>query len=168
MLPEEVTKFIGKTEARIFDVEKGAIKKYAEAIEDANPLYWDEEYARNSRYGSIIAPPGFWGWVPVDPATESEPFASRGSQRFVTRDEVLHALTKAGYSRVMDGGHTYEFLKPVRAGDTLAAVYKIADIVERKGRAGMFAILVQETRFTNQHGQLVGIWYQNLISRWRE
>jgi acyl dehydratase len=168
MLPEEVMKLKGKTEVRIFDIEKGAIKKYAEAIEDTNPLYWDDEYARNSRYGSIIAPPGFWGWVPVNPAKEAEPFSSRGSQRFVIRDEALRALTKAGYSRVMDGGHAYEFFKPVRAGDTLAAVYKIVDIVERQGRAGKFIILMQETSYSNQHGELVGIWHQNLISRWRE
>ena len=61
-----------------------------------------------------------------------------------------------------------EFLKPVRAGDTLAAAYKILDIVERQGRAGKFAILMQETSYTNQHGELVGIWYQNLLGRWRE
>jgi len=169
MLPEEVMKFKGKTEVRIFDIEKGAIRKYAEAIEDTNPLYWDEEYARNSRYGSIIAPPGFWGWVPADPATEGEPFVYiGGSQRFVARDQAINALAKAGYSRVMDGGHAYDFLKPVRAGDTLAAFYKILDIVERQGRGGKFAILMQETSYTNQHGELVGIWYQNLIGRWRE
>ena len=43
------------------EVEKGAIKKYADAVDDHNPLYWDDEYAKNSRYGSIIAPPGFFG-----------------------------------------------------------------------------------------------------------
>ena len=57
MLPEEITAFIGKSEETvIMEVEKGAIKKFADAVDDPNPLYWDEEYARGSRYGSIIAP----------------------------------------------------------------------------------------------------------------
>ncbi len=168
MLPEEVTNLKGKTETRTFDIEKGAIKKYAEAIEDTNPLYWDEEYARNSRYGSIIAPPGFNCWVPEDPETEGEPFVYIGySQRFLLRNEVLQALYKSGYTRVMDGGHAYDFFKPLRAGDTLFALYRIVDIVEKEGRLGKFAILMQETSYTNQHGEKVAVWHQNLITRWR-
>ncbi|MGZ6550894.1 MAG: FAS1-like dehydratase domain-containing protein, partial [Tumebacillaceae bacterium] len=41
------------------EVEKGAIRKFAEAIGDPNPLYRDPEYAVNTRYGKIIAPPTF-------------------------------------------------------------------------------------------------------------
>jgi acyl dehydratase len=167
MLPESVTKFKGCTEVRIFDVEKGAIRRYAEAVEDANPLYWNAEYARNSRYGSIIAPPGFWGWLPNDPS--DIPFGSQGgSQRFIARQELTTAFTEAGFGRVLDGGHTYEFFKPVRAGDTLTAVYKILDITEKEGKSGKFAVMWQETRYTNQHGELVAIWRQHVLHRERE
>ena len=44
------------------DAYEYLIKKFADAMDDRNPLYWDEEYAGNSRFGSIIAPPGFFGW----------------------------------------------------------------------------------------------------------
>ena len=40
-------------------VEKGAVRKFAEAIGDPNPLYVDEEAAKASRYGGLIAPPTF-------------------------------------------------------------------------------------------------------------
>ena len=33
------------------DVEKGAIIKFAQAIEDDNPVFNDESAARNTRYG---------------------------------------------------------------------------------------------------------------------
>lgn len=36
-----------------------AILKFAEGIGDPNPLWCDEEYAKKTRYGSIIAPPSF-------------------------------------------------------------------------------------------------------------
>jgi len=48
MISEEVTNLIGKVgDIMIMEVERGAIKRYADAVDDRNPVYWDEEYARN-------------------------------------------------------------------------------------------------------------------------
>jgi uncharacterized protein len=41
--------------ARPITVE--AIWNFCEAVEDANPVYWDEEVAISSRFGRLIAPP---------------------------------------------------------------------------------------------------------------
>ena len=149
MLPEEVTRFIGKTgEAVIMEVEKGVIKKFADAIGDLNPLYWDEEYAKNSRYGGIIAPPGFWGW----------PVKWKGAMPIMSelREEVVATISKAGYPRGLDGGIEYEFFFPVRAGDILAAVPKIKAIYEREGKTGNMVFTVLETTYLNQDNVLVG------------
>ncbi len=150
MLPEEVTRFIGKSgDVRIFEVERGAIKKFADAVDDQNPLYWDDEHARNSRYGSIIAPPGFFGW-PTKWA--------KGSTFVITVEDKIDAraaLAKAGYSRGIDGGMEYDFFQPVRAGDTLAAQSTIKDIIEREGKAGKLVFVITETIYTNQNGALV-------------
>ncbi len=40
-------------------VERGAVRKFAQAIGDDNPLYYDEDAAQQSRYGRLIAPPTF-------------------------------------------------------------------------------------------------------------
>lgn len=147
MLPEEVTQFIGKsTGVRVFEVEKGAIRRFADAVDDPNPLYWDEEYARNSRYGSIITPPGFFGWPARQP---------RGSA--LTEESMAGlsmALAQAGYPRVLDGGIEYEFFCPIRAGDTLAASTVIKEIRERKGGTGNMVFLIRETSYINQNGDL--------------
>ncbi|EPR29903.1 hypothetical protein I656_00403 [Geobacillus sp. WSUCF1] len=51
---------IGKRSAKVKNVvERGAVKKFAEAIGDPNPIYWDEETGKRSRYGRNIAPPTF-------------------------------------------------------------------------------------------------------------
>ena len=42
-----------------YEVEKGAIVKFAQAIGDNNPIFNNEEAARDSAYGGIIAPPTF-------------------------------------------------------------------------------------------------------------
>ncbi len=156
MLPEEVTKFIGKSgDVRIMEVEKGAIRKLANAADDQNPLYWDEEYARNSRYGSIIAPPGFFGWPTK--WTRGCPLFSEATA------ELMSALAKVGYSRVLDSGVEYEFLSPVRAGDTLTASSTIKNIVERKGQGGKSVFMVTETTYNNQNGDLVAKVHQTFV-----
>lgn len=125
MIPEEIAKFIGRADApMILEVEKGAIKKYADAADDRNPLYWDDEYAHNSRYGSIIAPLAFFGW-PVQ-WTGAGPFYRPNS----VVDLALEVIVKAGYPRRLNGGEEYEFMLPIRAGDILIASSGIADIYE--------------------------------------
>ncbi|MFA4915721.1 MAG: MaoC family dehydratase N-terminal domain-containing protein [Syntrophales bacterium] len=145
MAIEELKKFIGKTDAPyLLDVEKGAIKRYAEAVGDLNPLYHDEEYARASKHGAIICPPGFFGW-----AVKSRPYLSE------TRQEVLENLAKAGYKHFLDGGTDFEFVLPVRAGDKLVASGRIADIYERDGKKGNLVFAVTEITYINQNGDQV-------------
>ena len=158
MISEEVTNLIGKVgDIMIMEVEKGAIKRYADAVDDRNPVYWDEEYARNSRYGSIVAPPGFFGWPTK--WTGGMPIRTR------LRDEVSAILAQAGYSRDLDGGVEYEFFCPVRAGDVLTALPRIIDIYEREGKTGKLAFSVVETTYTNQNGDLVAKARQTMIHR---
>src|SRR5579884_1325558 len=42
-----------------FPVEAGHIMLFARSVGDPNPVYHDEEYARRSEVGGIIAPPTF-------------------------------------------------------------------------------------------------------------
>ncbi len=152
MLPEEVTKFIGKSgDVRITEVDKGAIRRYAEAIDDPNPLYGDEEYARNSKYGSIIAPPAFFGWPTK--WGRREPLSSEDPG-----EGIRAALRKVGYTNPagVNAGEEYDFFRPVRPGDTLVATTTIKDVREREGRTGgKMVFIVRETTFINQNGDLV-------------
>ncbi len=150
MLTPEVKESIGKIgSTRVFKVEEGAIKRFADAVDDRNPYYWDEEYARKSKHGSIIAPPGFFGW-PTQWA--------RGQTFPITFDASLDlrpALAQAGYSRTLDGGIEYEFFLPVRAGDTLFVTSEIKDIVERAGQESKLVFVITERTYVNQHDDLV-------------
>jgi len=151
VLPEEVSKLIGRAgDVQVFQVEKEPIRRFADAVGDPNPLYWDEEHAKSSRYGSIIAPPGF----------VSSPWFSRpksGAPASSAREELRQALQKAGYTNpaAVDAGIEYEFFCPVRAGDTIAFTSAIKEIVEREGKTGKMAFIITETRYTNQNGDLV-------------
>ena len=53
-------KFVGQCSEPVKNlVERGAVKKFAEAIADPNPLYVDEASAKRSRHGRLLAPPTF-------------------------------------------------------------------------------------------------------------
>jgi len=158
MLPEEVAKLIGKTgDTAILEVERGAIKKLADAVGDSNPLYWDEEYARASRYGGIIAPPGFFGW----------PVRWTGNMPLLLplRLEVMDIIAKAGYSRILDGGIEYEFFHPVYAGDILASVPKVTSITEREPKGSKMLFSVIEVTYINPNADIVAKARQTLIHR---
>ncbi|MEW6034258.1 MAG: MaoC family dehydratase N-terminal domain-containing protein [Chloroflexota bacterium] len=154
---EEVkAKFLGMTSPpEVLDVEKGSAKRYAVAVDDLNPLYLDEEYARSTKYGVTLAPPGFFGW----PVKQPGPMLPQ-----LVKD-VMDALHEAGFPDILDGGSDFEFLIPVRAGDTLVATRKVADMSSRGGSGGrQMAFSVIESTFTNQNGQLAVRLRQTLIA----
>jgi acyl dehydratase len=160
LIPEEAVKLVGKTDPPVVhEVERGAIKKYADAVGDRNPLYWDEEYACNSRYGSLIAPPGFFGW----------PVTWTGAGPFDIKDSVgnlaLEAMAKAGLPFILDGGAEFEFLLPVRAGDMLISSCKLAEMNERESKGARMIFIVLETTFTNQNGAVAFKVRQTIICR---
>ena len=59
---DEINKYIGvESEPIEYQIDAGSIKLFADSIMDPDPLYCDEEYARKTGYGGIIAPPTFFG-----------------------------------------------------------------------------------------------------------
>ena len=154
MVPDELKQHIGKIDPpHVREVERGAIRRYAEAVGNGNPLYFDEEYASESRYGTIIAPPGFFGW-----SMQSVP-SSEGIIGLMT------AMINAGYYRILDGGMSYEFFLPVRAGDIVIGSPKVKDVTAKEGKSGTMMVCDFETTYLNQNGDLVAKAYQTLIGR---
>jgi len=153
MVPDSLKQYIGKVDPpHLREVEKGAIRRYADAVGDDNPLYYDEEYAKNTKYGGIISPPGFFGWAKKT-ISSSEGLIG-----------LIGAMIEAGYAGILDGGMAYDFYLPVRVGDTLVGSPKVADIALKEGKTKMM-ILRFETSYTNQNGDLVAKSYQTLIGR---
>lgn len=166
MLPEEITEFIGKSIGTVVcEVEKGSIKRFADAVGETNPLYWDEKYAEKTRYGSIIAPPGFFGWPVKLPRGMTFQRPTDISDPPEVTENLRAALAKAGFWRVVDGGIEYEFFQPVCAGDVLTAKSIIKDIVGREGKTGKMAFMVMETAYHNQNNELAAMARATAIYR---
>jgi acyl dehydratase len=146
----DFSKYIGKNaRIRIFEVEKGSIRRFAEAINDPNPLFRDEEYASATRYGSIICPPGFFGW----------PLKMKMNEVYMVEFpvELRDALLQDGYvlGKTLDGGIDYEFFFPIRPGDVLTECMVLKDVREKQGVNGKMAFVTLDVKYWNQNGDLV-------------
>ena len=135
-----------KTSTCTMEVEKGHIRRFARAIGDENPLYHDEEYARKSRYGGIVAPPTF-------PTV----FGFEGGR-------VLEGLD-ISYSRLLHGEQEYEYFKPIMAGDTISFATEITDVMEKKGKSGVMDIITSEMTGHNQNGDKVFVGRSTVVIR---
>ena len=145
-ITEEMRKAIGVESAPVvFDVEKGAVKKFAQAIEDPNPLFQDETVAKKSKYGGIIAPPTFPSML-RNPAVVD---------RIFNFDTPLKGL--------LNGGNELEFFKPIKVGDVITVTAKINDVKERTGGMGKMIFFFNEVTYKNQKGEVVCIGRQTLI-----
>ncbi len=125
-----------ESEPRTHEVESGAVIKFAQAIGDPNPIFNDEEAARKTRYGGIVAPPTFLRSMPAGP----------------TKVDV-----RSPYGAALDGGSEWEYFEPVRVGDRITVTVKISNIFERPGRLGNMLFMIRETKYVNQFGRVVAI-----------
>lgn len=123
----------------VMEVERGAIQRFAEAISDPNPMFYDEEYAKNSRYGGTIAPVGFFGW----PVGEPPPLTT----------------VESPFIRRVNGGNDFTYNRPVYAGERLIASRRLAKIYERQGnpRTGRMMFIINETVYRDLSGKIVAI-----------
>lgn len=142
MSPEAITvetlrQMVGKEgKPAVLEIEKGMVRKFAEAIGDPNPLWQDEQYAKKSRYKGIVAPPQI--------------FCASMLSGAATRPDI-----PLPYKRILDGGGEWEFFLPVKPGDIITSITKFADVLEREGKAGKMAFLIFETTHQNQRGEIV-------------
>lgn len=140
------------------EIEKGMIRRFATAIGDPNPLYHDEEFAKRSRYGGIIAPPTFL----------FEIFFSTRTELREDGTPVEFLTLPPPFDRSVRGGNEYEFLQPVRPGDRITCRWKVADIYEKEGKRGKLLFVIREATFTNHRGELLGRNRETLIFLPRE
>jgi len=146
-IAEEFVKLIGvEAEPEFWEVEKGHIRRFAQAIGDPNPLWQDDQYAGKTRYGEIIAPPFF--------------LIDAGLVKFVDK-----LVDMCPHKANINGGTEIEFYWPMRVGDTIKTVAKLSEVKERTGKSGMMIFLTVEVTYSNQKGELVAKCRNTFIRR---
>ncbi len=117
------------------EVTVDMIRHFATAVGDLNPLWIDEAYAKKTRWGGIIAPPGYLYGVIY--ATGMRAGGLPG----------VHAF---------HSGNNWEWYKPIRVGDVITGTYQLKDVVEKKSEfSGRTVIVYAEVKYFNQLDELV-------------
>ena len=135
------TKFIGREyKPIIYVVGQEKIKEYAIAVGDLNPLYTDPDFAKKSKYSTIIAPPMF---VVV--------FARDAMFSLFLDPEI-----KIDMPRLVHGEQEFNFHKIVKANDSIKTSSKIKNIYGKNNND----FIELETKSYNQNNELVveGLW----------
>ena len=115
---------VGQRTQRELSVTQAMVDSYAEITGDYNPLHFDEEFARKTRFGGLIAQGGI-------------------------TTGLLHALVAMdipGPGSVFLS-QSWSFPNPVYIGDTIRAVATVTSYSERRGIAKM------EFEVKNQRGE---------------
>ncbi len=128
-----------------YEVSREMIRRFADAIGDANPAYRDPEAAKALGYTDVIAPPTFLtvlGFrLGVGPVGDPD--------------------LGLNYALVVHGEQRYVHHRPVQAGDVLTAT-SVVETIRDAGRNEMLTIR-QEVRTAD--GELVCTAYNTIVSR---
>ena len=55
----------------------------------------------------------------------------------------------------LNGGNRFEYVEPVKVGDTITASGSVKDVYEKSGSSGGLLFIIFETEYRNQHGRTV-------------
>ncbi len=121
-------------------------RHWCEMVEDANPIYFDEEVAEKSWLEGTFAPPTMlftWNMAPVWPESK--------------RESALSALQLEGCTATLAVNAVQEYEMPLRYGDTLTFTSKIDAISDEKTtRLGTGHFITTKDTYRNQNGEIVG------------
>src|SRR3954451_24879578 len=123
------------------------IRHWCEAIGDDNPVYLDEDAAKASVHGGIVAPPTMLqAWVMR--GLKGRPASGGGAT-----DELYRLLDSAGFSSVVATNCEQIYHREVRPGDHLSTTTTIDSVSDEKKTAlGVGHFVTTRVTYTDQDG----------------
>jgi acyl dehydratase len=155
-VPESVRALVGVETTRRVQVTSNDIKRFAQAIGATDPVHYDEEHARTTRHGRIVAPPLFCQSLTYEDVPR-EQLGADGSPAEINIDIPA--------PRAVGGSSEYRINRLVAAGETITVVSRLADVYTKQGRSGPLYMVVVETDFRGDDGALVASETATYIKR---
>ncbi|MEM7543613.1 MAG: MaoC family dehydratase N-terminal domain-containing protein [Pseudomonadota bacterium] len=148
LLTDELKSWIGREVQYVAPepLSTASIRYFASALRDDNPLYRDDEFARDSGHPSVIAPPTLVCETCqyVDGQANDDGYLGHEWDLPLTHCRLIRA------------GNDYEFLQPVLASDVITAKWTLESIDERsRSKGGTQLFVVSLAQYFNQDGTLL-------------
>ena len=136
-------------------VEASHIMMFARSIGDDNPIYHDEEYAKKSEVGHIIAPPTFpRAWYQFDPDYHLR--VRPGVKWFGSGKNPTGLDGPAPSTGGLHAEQHFEYHRQMKPGDVLTVTVKPGKTWEKESRrAGKLLFTETIHEFRDQNGELV-------------
>lgn len=143
--------------AEKFPIEASHIMMFARAVGDTNEIYYDEDYAKTTEPGSIVAPPTFvQASAQFDPDYRLRPEIGQpwiGSGKEPTG---VPPDTSGGGGGGLHAEQHYEYHRHIKPGDVLIPTVKPGETWEKQGRrSGKLIFTETITEYRDQNGELV-------------
>ena len=150
LVPEETRAMIGQLLSEPVSETITALRtqQFAHAVEDLNPIYFDEAAARAAGYRTLVAPPTYLNYV----VAANQPVSEMRTDGLFRSGGPRIALN---VKRVMFGGNEWDFLAPAYVGDTITVETRLRGLEEKQGGSGPFVLQTVETTYTNQDGEVI-------------
>jgi acyl dehydratase len=126
------------------EIEAGAIRRFAEAMGETNPIYFDDAAARAQGYRSVVAPLAFAAAL---------------------RSSLSLQGATAPNRTVLSSEQQIESFLPICAGDRILVASRIAEINQRPGTAGPLEFVVVEDEGKTPEGRLTFRTRRTIILR---
>jgi acyl dehydratase len=143
---QDILAMIGAKKVRRYDVTKRDISHFAQTIGETNPVHYDEDYAKSTRYGAIVAPPLF---------CQTFTFEDVPRDRLPNDGSPIEMDVPVPAQRTVGGASSYEIFQRVKAGDQITVKTTLVDVFTKQGKTGKLYFIVVETEFSNQRNEPV-------------
>jgi hypothetical protein len=135
-------------------IDESFVADFTEAVEHPNAR-WETEWEGEDRAA-----------VPEKKRDTIVPPSILWTRRVSYRGHWIRPLLGMVPARGVDAGGEWEVSKQVRVGDIITAKSKLAEVSEIMSKSlGKMLMVVVETTYTNQEGQIVGT-YKHRTLRW--
>jgi len=146
-----------------FPIEKSHVMMFARSIGDSNKIYFDEDYAKESKCEKIIAPPTFvQSSAQFDPDYFLRPkvgkqwFGSAKGPTGITKNNEENSGSGTSSSGGLHAEQHYVFHKTLKVGAVLSAEVKPGKTWEKQGRkGGSLKFSETVTEYRDESGELV-------------
>jgi hypothetical protein len=161
LMTPEIERLIGAesgVETACEPVERGAVRRYAQAYMDDHPMLHDARSA--SRYGGPVAPPLFPMNMFRRPFGTPDPFAERANDPDFdgivgSTAQGLPPLPLPRGIGLLNAGTDVEFYRYACHGESVSAKSRYASITEKQSGKGPMLIVIIETEYHADGGDLL-------------